>query len=212
MSNSRNTSYRARRRFAAAGSLCLTLLTAGVLAACADGPSAPATRSAPQAVQLAKSGTNTESTALVGVVRDEPLAQDITVQETIGPEGGVLQIKEAGLKLEVPAGAVSAPTVFTATALAGSALAYDFGPSGTFPVALTVRQDLKGTNWDKHAASEIAAAYVRDLSSIDRANGSAAGDEMRPTDVDVRGSKLTFTVTHFSGYMVSTGRCFGWGW
>jgi hypothetical protein len=147
-----------------------------------------------------------------GLLRDEPLAQDITVQQTIGPEGGVLQIKEAGMKLEVPAGAVSAPTVFTATALAGRAVAYDFGPSGTFPVALTVRQDLKGTNWWKQSPDGLVASYVRDLSTIDASNGTARGDEPEPTSVDVNNAKISFTVTHFSGYMVSTGRCFGWGW
>jgi hypothetical protein len=188
-----------------------------VLAACADVPSAPTSGLAAQSAQLGTGGpaatpaANTPaSAAAIGVLRDEPLAQDITAQQTIGPEGGVLQIPEAGMTLEVPAGAVQEPTVFTATALAGRAVAYDFGPSGTFPVALTVRQDMSGTNWNKHAVNALTAAYVRDLTTIDRSNGTAHGDEAEPTNVDPSSSTVTFTVTHFSGYMVSTGRCFGW--
>jgi len=210
MTTSRRTPFGARRRLAAAGSLCLTLFTAGLLAACADGPSAPASAPASRSALLDKGGNKADATAPLGLLRDEPLAQDITVQQTIGPEGGELQIKEAGMKLEVPEGAVQEPTVFTATALAGRAVAYDFGPSGTFPVALTVRQDLKGTNWWKHTPDALVAAYVHDLATIDTGAGTATGDEAEPSTVDVSKSKLTFTVTHFSGYMVSTGRCFGW--
>ena len=115
------------------------------------------------------------------------------------------------MKLEVPSGAVQVPTVFRATALAGSAVAYDFGPSGSFPVALTVKQDLKGTNFDKQPVDDLIAAYVPDIRTVNRAAGTAKGSEPRETTPE-RGSpsKLKFTVNHFSGYMVSTGRSFGW--
>jgi hypothetical protein len=194
-----------RSRLAALGSISLSLVAAALLAACADGPSAPA--AAPRSAQLDRIAP---PVAVSGLLRDNALAQDITVQETIGPEGGVLQISAAGLTLEVPAGAVNVPTVFSATALAGRAVAYDFGPSGQFPVALTVKQDLKGTNWKKAQVEGLVAGYVRDLRSIDRASANARSDELRPATLDANGGKIEFTVTHFSGYMISTGRCF-WG-
>jgi len=202
------------RRIASFATLALSLVAAVTLSACADGPAAPASGLAAQSAQLDRGGVpahNSPSTVPSSLLRSTPLARDITAYAVIGPTGGELQIPEAGMKLEVPAGAVQAPTVFRATALAGSAIAYDFGPSGSFPVALTVKQDLKGTNFDKQPVDALIAAYVPDISTVNRATGTAKGSEPRETTPD-RGSpsKLKFTVTHFSGYMVSTGRSFGW--
>ncbi len=38
------------------------------------------------------------------------------------------------------------------------------------------------------------------------ANGVASVLEFRPTSVDVTGSKIKFTVDHFSGYLIASGR------
>ena len=82
-----------------------------------------------------------------GVTRSTPLATDISVSAVIGKQGGTITIPEAGLTLVVPPNAVSSDVKFTATALAGRAVAYDFQPHGTkFAVPLTFQQDLRKTS------------------------------------------------------------------
>ena len=74
-----------------------------------------------------------------GVTRAVPLKNDITVKAVIGSKGGTLTIPDAGLTLVVPAGAVKSNTTFTATAIAGRLVAYEFEPHGTtFAVPLAV--------------------------------------------------------------------------
>jgi hypothetical protein len=140
-----------------------------------------------------------------------PLAQTISASATIGAGGGSLELKEAGVRLIVPAGAVQGPTTFAVTALAGGAVAYEFEPHGSrFPVPLTIEQTTKGLDWRKVTDyRQLEAAYFADASQIDEASGQAAVNEFLPLSWDYIKGKLQFKVTHFSGYMVSTGRTKG---
>ena len=127
----------------------------------------------------------------------------------IGPDGGELVIKATGLKLKVPAGAVSTPTLFTAVAIPGDVVAYDFGPHGSvFARPLQVKQSLKGTEWshlrDTHV--NIEAGYFRTTSQIDQLTDQVLVNEFLPAELDLHVENITFNVSHFSGYMLSTGR------
>ena len=75
----------------------LRALTAGLIAACADGPSAPASDLSAQSAQLERgeAGPHGALTAPASVLRTQPLAQDITVSVVIDRRGGTLEIPEA---------------------------------------------------------------------------------------------------------------------
>ncbi len=128
---------------------------------------------------------------------------------TIGPEGGELTIPRAGLKLKVPEGAVSEPIQFTAVAVPGDIVAYVFGPHGTtFAKPLTVKQSLRETELfrAKRMPRSLEAGYFADWRQIDLRNSEVLINEFLPVTVDQHGANITWEVTHFSGYMLSTGR------
>jgi hypothetical protein len=118
---------------------------------------------------------------------------------------------EMGLTVVVPPKAFSAAEMtFTITALAGDVIAYDFGPDGSrFNVPLQVVQSLRDTNFEKLSKklgrdARVRGAYFRNASQIDDASNTALVDEFLPTELGLHGWFVTFAVTHFSGYMVST--------
>src|SRR5947209_8334288 len=130
--------------------LSTALLT--VLGACSTSDGGPM---APARTPTETSGVNASLLGLplpilsAGVIRNTPLATDITAGATIGSAGGTITVPGTGLTLVVPRGAVSVPTAFLVTAKAGKLVAYDFEPHGTrFPVALQFQQDLRGTSAD----------------------------------------------------------------
>ena len=174
----------------------MLLVAAGLLGACADDhplPSASGTRPSLEIVG---------SPAVASVLtREAALAEDITVTALIGEEGGSLRISEAGLKVDVPKGAVTGePIALSVTALAGQMVAYEFGPHGTvFNVPLQVEQKLKGTNWHKQRDPMVAeAGYFADRSQLNHELNTAVVDEFLPANVDVGKSKLRFDISHFS--------------
>jgi hypothetical protein len=130
-----------------------------------------------------------------------------TASAVIGSAGGTLTLA-GGPTLVVPKGAVSANTTFSITRLPGRIVAYDFQPHGkTFAAALTVKQPGAGTNMASVSASALQGAYFADASKLDQTYGVATVDEFAPsTTVAADRSSASFTVKHFSGYLMSTGR------
>ena len=137
--------------------------------------------------------------------RDTPLGVDLTRSVVIGPKGGTIELPEAGMRLVVPADAVSSDVTFTVTALAGGQTAYEFGPHGTkFARPLQLEQSTRGL---AIALDQPATAgYFRDRAEL--ANEETVGSlmETRPGKRDAVGDKLTFDIEHFSGYVVAYGR------
>ena len=179
----------------------------GGVAGCADAPvTAPATASAPAAQE--PQGALLGLVALTPVLqRRDPLAQPITVKARIGVEGGMISIPEAGLKVVVPSGAVSSPVDFSATALAGNAVAYTFEPHGLrFAKPLQVTQDLRGTEWLGLPLLNMRAGYFKDDSQLDTQRSLVQLDELLPLTLDLLRVQARFNVQHFSGYVLSTGR------
>ena len=140
-----------------------------------------------------------------GVTRSTPLATDISVSAVIGKQGGTITIPEAGLTLVVPPNAVSSNVKFTATALAGRAVAYDFQPHGTkFAVPLTFQQDLRKTSLlPTLTAPLLDGAYFADKNQINRQTGLGFVNEIVPATVDLLGFRVGFPIDHFSGSLVS---------
>jgi hypothetical protein len=141
------------------------------------------------------------------ITRYEPLANDVTVSATIGKEGGSFSIPEAGLTVTVPAGAVSEPVLFSATARRGQIVAYDFQPSGRFDVPIEVTQDLYYTSWHhQQDLSDVFGGYYTGEGALDDEQAEAEVSEVPPSVVDIEKCKVTFAVAHFSGYVIATGR------
>ncbi|HJU91154.1 MAG TPA: hypothetical protein VJ672_17335 [Gemmatimonadaceae bacterium] len=153
--------------------------------------------------------TGTLTSILVPVLqRIVPLASDETVTARIGKDGGTVVLRRAGVRVTVPRDAVKATTNFTVTAIKGRDVALLFDPHGiTFNRAVTVEVSIDGTVGllDWLLGSRLYAGYVpRGRAGI--TNGMAEITETLPTAVDSRQRKAIFSVWHFSGYILATGR------
>jgi hypothetical protein len=182
----------------------------GSLAACADAPSAPAA-AAPAAFTPGPHRdlltTLTTLTSVGALTWSTPLAKDVTYQTTVTPSGGTIAVPSAGLTVTFPDQFVSKPTTFWVTVKAGSVVAFDFGPSGTFTKPVTIQLRLQGTNWlQAISPTQLQGAYVQSWLQLNPTAALALVNELLPSNVDVAASTLTFNVWHFRGYMVSTGR------
>ena len=146
--------------------------------------------------------------------RRKALQYDLTQSMVIGPDGGEFKIYEAGFKINVPKGALSAPTLISVTALKGWNVAYEFQPHGlVFLDTVKITQDLRPT-WAYHEDAWLRNAEAgyfedRDTSFIGNYRLFAYASELRPVEVDntrQNARVLRFHITHFSGYLVSSGR------
>jgi hypothetical protein len=158
-------------------------------------------------VAAAAQPTVASADEVVGILkRTEPLRETLTATGVIGPRGGRLQIKQAGLRVDFPRGAVSAPTRITVTAMRGDNVAYHFEPHGTvFGVPVTVHQDLRRTAaWKTPLADQLQGSYF-DRLLVDSTETFARSKERRHGNLKDSKSALEFSIEHFSGYMVSTG-------
>jgi hypothetical protein len=176
-------------------------------AACADAGRTPVAPDAAAWAQqtamplLRKSATKVR---VSGIRWRKALERDESASAVIGPAGGVLALPTTGLRLVVPAGAVSQPTRFAATALAGKLAAYDFEPSGSvFPVALRVEQDLSFIDTKHGDPTRAAAGYFPNRVDLDQARATGDVVELIPVAWSTR--TVTFPVWHFSGYIMSWG-------
>jgi hypothetical protein len=143
-----------------------------------------------------------------GLTRDVALRQDITVGAWINKDGGKIEIRDAGLKLTIPSGAVRHRTYFQITAHSGRMVAYSFGPHGSvFKKGLLMEQVLRGTSWDKLPShSQVEIGYFENAADLDLNGHKALIREFLPIEIDVTGSAIKAKLFHFSGYMVSSGR------
>ncbi|HEX6749943.1 MAG TPA: hypothetical protein VF092_21805 [Longimicrobium sp.] len=151
----------------------------------------------------APSGGLVDGLLLSVVQRLLPLRQDYTASATIGTGGGTISIPEAGFRITFPAGAVSKSTRITATAVAGSNVAYRFEPHGlVFAKEPTISQDLGLTNVvNALLSTTLQGGYYADDSDL--GDGVVSVTETRPATIDLLRLRTTFTIRHFSGYAVT---------
>jgi hypothetical protein len=184
----------------------LTVALSFALAGCSDAPTAAPALDAPAAL---RQDIVEAAVPAQGLQRLNSLAHDITVTARIDRRGGSFSIPEAGLRVVVPSGALTGTQVvnFTATALAGDVVAYDFGPHGLhFARPLKISQELRGTDWANARRDHLEAGYFASRSQLDVENNMVEINEFLPLDVDLSGSRMRFEVEHFSGYIITTGR------
>lgn len=139
------------------------------------------------------------------ILRRSPLNWDLIVTRDIDRSGGVIDVPAAGLRLVVPAGAVSQTTRFRITAHRGAVVAYTFEPHGaTFAVPLRFEQGTANLLFDP-SRQTARGGYFRERSQIDLGSQTALVDEFRPTEVSATTGRITFGIEHFSGYLCSSG-------
>ena len=197
----------AKRCMALVGAVAISLL-----AACStDSFTAPAAPVTPERSTRASkdllTGLGATLDSVTGLERLVPAAA-ITQSKTFDKDGGTLDIPELGFTLVVPDHALWSRTLkITVTSLPGNVVAYDFEPHGTvFKRPLVFTQKLTGTKWLQVLLSgrSLSGAYFKDTKQVNNKNGRAKVDETY--DALTFNESVSFSITHFSGYMVSTGR------
>lgn len=185
-------------------SLFAALLVTGAAVACRGESPSPM---APPAVSMDKKVQDARSSDTVTVyTRQTPFASDVSVSEVIGSNGGMLDLKAAGLKIFVPKGAVSSPMTFSITALAGGLVAYEFTPHMVFAQPIRIEQQLNELNVPGNTAGTIAGYFANRADLGVSAADVGAIQEALPVTIDQSGGKAKFTVSHFSGYLMASGR------
>jgi hypothetical protein len=151
--------------------------------------------------------TNTLS-AVTGLLRLTPLSQPVTRSVLVTRRaGGELRVPETGLRLTIPAGAIAKDTMtITVTALPGRLVAYEFEPHGTqFAKPLTFSQDLSATSWVLSLLKpSLGGGYFKNASQLNTQTGVSQVNEELVARLEA--GRVSFDISHFSGYMVSTGR------
>ncbi|HEX9483833.1 MAG TPA: hypothetical protein VF929_04605 [Gemmatimonadaceae bacterium] len=199
----------------------------GLLLACrgTEGPTSPlreSTRLTAVGALADKGAANNQSNGnngpgqghedtVVTVKRLTPLSTRITTMAWIGPAGGTISLAGTGVIVTFPAGAVPVRTLISVTAKPGNDVAYDFQPHLVFPVPVIIQQDLRNTSVQQNPALApfLMGAYFEsdlDKNFVDVKHTKVRVKELRPGTVNVQQRKFTFTVDHFSGYLMSSGR------
>ena len=186
------------------------MILAGCRDAVAPAPVTPANAGRPEAllglnIPIVDNLLGTGDTVVV-LQRIVPLQSNITATKIIGSGGGTLSLPAAGLTINVPAGAVAYPTVFSVTALAGRPVAYEFGPHGTkFAKQLTMTQDLRVAFIDSRLVSymHFHAGYFSSSTNLINNLLRAIVSELLPASTDADNMVVRFNVSHFSGYLVA---------
>jgi hypothetical protein len=148
------------------------------------------------------------SPATVNVVRrNTPLATSVSASAVIGLFGGQISIPSAGIKVVIPALALTSPTRITVTAIAGDQVAYEFEPHGTrFLVPLIVTQNLVGTDATNGGLLKpLVAGYFASTSDLDPLGGTGLVSELLGVALNLSSKTATFSVFHFSGYLIASG-------
>jgi hypothetical protein len=147
--------------------------------------------------------------------RLQPLPRGVTAIVRVGPSGGVVSLPAAGATLRIPAGALRQRTTIEITARAGSDVAYELQPHGLhFARPLTFEQDLRATEAGRPGATDVALEGIYFDGGLargrkDRDRHFVEVREHRPSHKDKDTDALAFTIDHFSGYLISTGRAVG---
>jgi hypothetical protein len=197
----------------------LAIGTALVFGACDDGSDLVAPPTSAPKLRPADYGATTFRTPrdLFALGRFLPLNRDVATSRTISPSGGTIVLREAGVSLRFPAGALATRTRITVRAHAGEHVAYTFEPHGLqFARPVEVAQVLIFTSAyaEDDVMRELQGAYLsRGIADLDP-SGVATVSEVYPVrfrsferyDERFIPTLATFQIGHFSGYMLASGR------
>lgn len=191
-----------RQTFALSSAFAVLLVAAGCVST--DNPVAPPSApEAPSAASQTLLGLG-QPTTVTPLQRTTPLGQSLSTSASVGPLGGVLAIPGAGLTVVVPPLALSSRQTITVTAVAGANVAYEFAPHGLkFNLPLVVTQNLSVTQARKDGSINplsLFAGYFPDSTHV------TSITEILNVNLNLLNQVSTFTVWHFSGYILASGR------
>jgi hypothetical protein len=182
----------------------LALILAFAATACGDPIRSAGPTPGPSAAVAAQS----QPFEQVVVARSSPTPSGPAVVARVTPEGGTIVLSGAGLRITFPAGAVAEPVDVTVKIASTSRVAYEFEPHGlVFARAVIVEQALAGTSAaaDALLRRNLVATYVAGRFD-DRVDGIVVADELLPVRLDGERMVASFSIAHFSGYQLASGR------
>jgi hypothetical protein len=131
---------------------------------------------------------------------NDALNRDVKASAVIGPRGGTLSLRGLNTVFTVPAGALTAPTTITVTALAGRRVVFTMTPHGTqFAKPAILTMSLKNTNaFHKQAwRTLLEAGYIESPIQIGTDDGVNTYEDIATT-VDAAVTTASFPMSHFS--------------
>jgi hypothetical protein len=147
------------------------------------------------------------------VTRNTPLAAPVTASATVGLLGATINMPSVGLKVVIPPLATKLGTKITVKAVPGTQVAYEFYPHGIrFLTPLIVTQNLNNTSavgsgglLNTLLNGGIFAGYFSSVNDLNQNAGTALVSELLGVALNLSSKSATFTVFHFSGYLVAMG-------
>lgn len=197
------------------------IVTAGALAglACGDysrstGPSSYKQKTVPPSLIVRAPLVILTSSTKARAVRWGPAHSRVeqSASTVVGPDGGTLSLPGSDFTMNIPSGALAAPTTITVVAKSGLHVAYDMLPHGLrFLKPVTAVQGLQNTAiYGTSAGNAIRSAYLpegRDNIDVD---DSASPSELQATTTYFYGAvpvaeTQVITINHFSRYILISG-------
>jgi hypothetical protein len=137
---------------------------------------------------------------------------DQTVSAMVGPDGATLSLPGADFSMNIPAGALSAPTAITIVSRAGSYVVYDMLPHGLrFAVPVTAVQGLSTiAGYGTSASNSVRSAYLSQANEQVAFDGSVSPVELEAATTYYYGVQPvaethSWIVNHFSRYILISG-------
>jgi hypothetical protein len=137
---------------------------------------------------------------------------DQTVSAVVGPDGATLSLPGADFSMNIPAGALSAPTTITIISRAGSYVVYDMLPHGLrFAVPVTAVQGLSTVaGYGTSASNSVRTAYLSQVNEQVAFDGSVSPVELEAATTYYYGVQPiaethSWIVNHFSRYILISG-------
>ena len=137
---------------------------------------------------------------------------DQTVSAVVGPDGATLSLPGADFSMNIPAGALSAPTTITIVSRAGSYVVYDMLPHGLrFAVPVTAVQGLSTVaGYGISASNSVRSAYLSQANEQVAFDGSVSPVELEAATTYYYGVQPvaethSWIVNHFSRYILISG-------
>ncbi|HEV2017837.1 MAG TPA: hypothetical protein VGQ98_05945 [Gemmatimonadaceae bacterium] len=182
-----------------------------VVLACGDySRSTSPTLSQAKLVAVRSSFSLVESGAKAQAVRWGPAHSRVeqSASAVIGPDGGTLSLPGSDFTMNIPSGALSAPTTITVVAESGSHVAYEMLPHGLrFLKPVTAVQGLQNTaSYGTDAGNAVRTAYLpegRDGIDVD---DSASPSELEAATTYFSAARVAeshvWVINHFSRYIL----------
>ena len=135
-----------------------------------------------------------------------------SVSAVIGPDGGTLSLPGSDFTMDIPSGALAAPTTITVVAQAGRHVAYEMLPHGLqFLRPVTAVQGLRNTGaFGSRAGSLLRAAYLPEGREAIGVDDSANPSELQAGATYYNGAERlaesqVWIINHFSRYILISG-------